>query len=126
VEIEGNQQPILRGTVYKGIIRVKQRMQLGPDKEGQFRQIEIASIRCMKELVKSAEAGQICSLAVKYGAMMEEWVKKGGVISRGMVLIDSSEKSPTCTRRFIGEIWTIDGKDKELPLSYQPLSIIIQ
>jgi len=95
-------------------------MQLGPTKEGTFLQVEIESIRCLKELVQSVHAGQICSFAIKPGATADAWLKAGGQLRRGMVLMDQY-KEYKATRSFMGEIWTIDGTTKQISTTYQPL-----
>ncbi len=119
-DITKDEPPVLWGVVYRGTIKLKQRMQLGPDKNGKFMQVEIQSIRCLKELVQSVQAGQICSFAIKLGASADTWLKSGGQIRRGMVLIDGY-KPYKATRSFMGEIWTIDGAVKQMSATYQPL-----
>lgn len=38
--------------------------------------------------MQSVQAGQICSLSIKPGVSADEWLKSGGQIRRGMVLIN--------------------------------------
>lgn len=60
-------QIILGGTVTCGIIRKHQILQLGPDDEGKFRDVEVKTIQCNKVAVKSAYCGQSCSIEIKPG-----------------------------------------------------------
>jgi hypothetical protein len=47
----------------------------------------------MKELVQNAQAGQICSFGVKFGASAEAWLKAGGQLRPGMVLLDKNAET---------------------------------
>lgn len=51
----------------------------------------------MKEKVQSVQAGQICSFSINPGKSASTWLKSGGTIRRGMVLIDS-RLQPKATR----------------------------
>jgi len=115
-----NNLTILMGAMYKGTIKLKQRMLLGPSNDGKFMQVEIDSIKCLKELVQSAQAGQICSVRVKLGVSATEWIKNGGQIRRGMILVDGG-LPVKATKSFIAQIWTIDGTSKKIPITYEPL-----
>ena len=62
---------------------------LGPDNNGRFRKVEILEIHCKKVPVRRVMAGQICSFAVNLGEFAQKWIKNGGEIRRGMVLLDT-------------------------------------
>ncbi len=104
---------ILLGIVTKGVIVKECTYKLGPDPNGNFKNVQVTSIHCKKVEVKSAFQGQFCSIC------LDETVTKE-YIRTGMVLLSSSCTSAAC-RRFEAEIWSIHGQGKKIKLSAQPL-----
>ena len=104
---------ILLGIVTKGLLMKDSYYKLGPDNNGNFRTVQLLSIHCKKVEIKSAFQGQFCSIS------LDESVTKDS-LRTGMVVI-SSNANPLACRRFEAEIWSIEGKERKIKLSTQPL-----
>ncbi|CAD8084951.1 unnamed protein product [Paramecium sonneborni] len=119
---EINNQKVLGGTVLKGIIRVKQILQMGPDKNGRFFPIEIEEIQCNRVQVKSAQCGQICTIRFKQSNLTQQFGSDQNPIRRGMVLIEG-KSNPQAAWDFLAEIWLFDDqKDaKKIAVSFEPV-----
>ena len=108
-----NKIPILAGIVSRGSIYKGGQYKLGPDSNGNFKLVEVLSIHCKKIEVKSAANGQFCSI------QLDNSISKDCVRS-GMVLLPSNI-SPSSAKIFEAEIWSIDGKEKKLKFTAQPI-----
>ncbi|CAD8062690.1 unnamed protein product [Paramecium primaurelia] len=119
---EINNQKVLGGTVLKGVIRVKQILQMGPDKHGRFFPIEIEEIQCNRVQVKSVQCGQICTIRFKQGTLTQQFGSDQNPVRRGMVLIDS-KSNPQAAWDFLAEIWLFDDQkdSKKIAASFEPV-----
>ncbi|CAD8172688.1 unnamed protein product [Paramecium octaurelia] len=119
---EINNQKVLGGTVLKGIIRVKQILQMGPDKHGRFFPIEVEEIQCNRVQVKSAQCGQICTIRFKQGNFNQQFGSDQNPIRRGMVLIEG-KSNPQAAWDFLAEIWLFDDQKeaKKIAVSFEPV-----
>lgn len=104
---------IVAGIISKGMIFKGAQCKMGPDSQGNFKLAEIISIHCKKIEVKSVTKGQFCSLCLDHNVTE-------GMVRPGMVLI-SYKCSPKAVTVFEADIWSIDGSDKTLKYSWQPV-----
>ena len=107
-----NNSKIICGVMIKGRVRVGQRLLLGPDVNGGFRDVSVQGIRVRHTEVQSVSAGQFCSFLVK----------SIGELRRGMVLVDC-DSVPKISYEFECLIWTIDSGQpiRNLKSTYKPL-----
>eukprot|EP00357_Protocruzia_adherens_P031889 CAMPEP_0114973722 /NCGR_PEP_ID=MMETSP0216-20121206/1119_1 /TAXON_ID=223996 /ORGANISM="Protocruzia adherens, Strain Boccale" /LENGTH=587 /DNA_ID=CAMNT_0002334259 /DNA_START=140 /DNA_END=1903 /DNA_ORIENTATION=- len=83
---------IVTGMVIQGSLRKYQPMLLGPDNDGGYRLVEIRDIHCKRVDVRSAVAGQSCSIAITMGQSTIKWLNSIHGIRKGMVLVDPKLK----------------------------------
>ena len=100
-------QVVLGGTVLKGVIKEKQILLLGPDKQGSFYPVEIQEVQCNRVKVKSAQCGQTCTAAVKRVFTKATIGTDSDPIRQGMVLVDS-RTNPKAYWEFQAELWVFD------------------
>lgn len=105
---------ILIGIVAKGLLLRGSQYKLGPDPLGNFKLVNLISIHCKKVEVKSASQGQFCSTQIDDVLFNKECVRSG------MVLVNA-QSNPEATRVFECEVWSIDGKERKIKFSMQPM-----
>jgi GTPase len=104
---------ILIGIVTKGVLLRGNQYKLGPDPSGNYKLVNLISIHCKKVEVKSATQGQFCSILLDENATKE-------CVRSGMVLVNA-QSNPAATRVFECEVWSIDGKERKIKFSTQPI-----
>lgn len=87
---------VVNGLLASGRIKAGDPVLYGPDSTGAFLPTVVKSIHRKRAEVKSAEAGQTVSLALKR-------VRRAGV-RKGMVILQKSETPPQASRRFEGQV----------------------
>lgn len=101
---------VVSGTVQQGAIAVNDVLSLGPDGNGQFRQVQIKSIHAKRVNVKRVVAGQQVSCALRK-------VPRSS-IRKGMVLVDN--KAAKAVFEFTAEILVLSHSTL-IKLNYQPV-----
>ncbi|KAG8977192.1 hypothetical protein FRC05_002191 [Tulasnella sp. 425] len=86
---------VVNGLLASGRIKAGDPVLYGPDSTGAFLPTVVKSIHRKRAEVKSAEAGQTVSLALKR-------VRRAGV-RKGMVILQKTETPPQASRRFEGQ-----------------------
>lgn len=118
-----NNRVILGGVVQMGSLVQKQKLHLGPCKQGKFYCVEITEIQCKRINVRVANCGQLCSVAIKPLSFAKEWLDKNPhEIRRGMVLVEQS-LNPQAVHEFLAELWLIGEQEREVVLrpGYKPV-----
>jgi len=119
-----NNKLIVGGVVSKGNISVGSKYYLGPDKNGNFKIVQVEDIHCKKSSVKFALEGKFSSLSL---------IKSEGSIfplryedvRKGMCLIDINTQGNICaSRSFIAAVWSIDDNVKNVKYKYEPVVTI--
>ncbi|KAG9002924.1 hypothetical protein FRB90_011283 [Tulasnella sp. 427] len=87
---------VVNGLLASGRIKAGDPILYGPDSTGAFLPTVVKSIHRKRAEVKSAEAGQTVSLALKR-------VRRAGV-RKGMVILQKTETPPQASRRFEGQV----------------------
>lgn len=105
---------ILIGIVTKGLLLRGSQYKLGPNPLGNFILVNLISIHCKKVEVKSASQGQFCSIQIDDVLFNKE------CFHSGMVLLNA-QSNPEATRIFECEVWSIDGKERKIKFSMQPM-----
>ena len=80
---------------------------LGPDKNGEFKEVSVKSIHCWKVPVKEIRSGQIAAIALKIPESTMEWLGTKS-IWKGMVLVNDPE--PVACWTFSAEVWPLNGE----------------
>lgn len=80
---------------------------LGPDKNGEFKEVSVKSIHCWKVPVKEITSGQIAAIALKLPEATKEWLGTKS-IRKGMVLV--SDLDPKACWSFTAEVWPLNGE----------------
>tara|TARA_B110000908_G_scaffold172670_2_gene241836 strand:- start:1374 stop:2822 length:1449 start_codon:yes stop_codon:yes gene_type:complete len=103
---------VVAGIVSKGCICVNDYVNIGPDRQGKYKQVQIKSIHINNINKKKAEAGKVAAFSLsKY---------KGNLhVRKGMVLLDTRIK-PTFTWEFKAEI-KILYHTTTIQVGYQPV-----
>ena len=112
---------IVSGSVLKGRIAKRQSLFTGPDSEGNFKEVEIASIHCYSVPVRLATCGQSCSLGLREKRGQDKWLKASS-IKKGMMLVESRE-APKSRSGFVAEFQLFDENEETLTLKpfYEPV-----
>lgn len=87
---------VVNGIVNAGTVHIGDTVLLGPDFNGNYQSTTVKDMQRKRATVKSAEAGQCVSLALKR-------VKRADV-RKGMVLLNKSDNPPKAVRRFEGQV----------------------
>jgi len=101
---------VVSGIVTQGTISVNDTLSLGPDGNGQFRNVSVKSIHCKRVNVKKVHAGQSASFALKK--------EKRSAIRKGMVLVEP--KSAKATWEFEAEVLVLY-HSTTIKENYQPV-----
>jgi GTPase len=101
---------VVSGIVTQGTISVNDSLALGPDGNGQFRNVAVKSIHCKRVNVKKVHAGQSASFALKK--------EKRSAIRKGMVLVEP--KSAKATWEFEAEVLVLY-HSTTIKENYQPV-----
>jgi GTPase len=101
---------VVSGIVLQGTVHVNDHLMMGPDGNGQFRQVQIKSIHCKRVNVKRAHAGQTASFALKK--------EKRSGIRKGMVMVE--DKHPKAVWEFDAEVLVLY-HSTTIKENYQPV-----
>lgn len=104
---------IILGIVTRGMLLRGKDYLLGPDANGDFKTVNLTSIHCKKIDVKTVSQGQFCSIVLD-GSVTKDAVRSG------MVLLNT-KTDPTATRAFEAEVWSIDGSERKIRFTTQPM-----
>ena len=75
---------MVAGTLLSGTVTIGQQLQLGPDKQGQFKPVMVKGIHHKRVDVDEARAGQAVCFAIK---SKKEQLKRNH-FRKGMILVD--------------------------------------
>jgi len=85
---------VYSGVVVSGTLKVGQVVMLGPDKEGQFKQVQIKTIHFKRMDVDYVEAGNSCSVKLK--SLDKKFELKTDNFRKGMVILGSDVPMKSC------------------------------
>jgi len=80
---------------------------LGPDKNGEFKEVTVKTIHCRKVPVKEISSGQIAAIALKLSEETKVWLGTKS-IRKGMVLVNDID--PKACWSFSAEVWPLNGE----------------
>ncbi|KAK3269437.1 hypothetical protein CYMTET_22120 [Cymbomonas tetramitiformis] len=92
---------VVTGTLLAGTLSAGGQMLLGPDNLGQFKEVQVKSVRNKRVVVKSSHAGQTVAVALKSKHPRDTLKRRD--VRKGMVLVDRS-LNPAATFFFEAEV----------------------
>jgi len=99
--------PVLAGTLKSGIIRVGDKLVIGPASDGMFQEIEVQSIHRNRRPTRVIQAGQTACIALVDSSQM--------VFRRGQVLLQSKDVIPKTCMTFEAELFLLFHTTKITP-----------
>lgn len=92
---------VVAGTMLAGTVKPGQTLQLGPDKTGQFKPVQVRSIHHKRVEVDHAVSGQAVCFSIK--TLMKKEQLKRNTFRKGMILVDK-DSQPTPIFDFEAEV----------------------